>query len=926
MSTKILSIRGASEHNLQQLDLDLPHGKLIAFSGVSGSGKTSLVFDTIYAESRRRFLVALDRTEQGVMRRLRSPRVGSLEGLAPAVAIGQGGMRPNPRATVATLAGIYDYLRLLFARLGTPRCTVCGAEVRAQRFETVHETAAGMPEGTKLLVLAPHRLREGERESAFLEWVDRSGYRRIRVDGKMLLLEEVEPAEIRGKRLQVVVDRLVVKPDTVRRLKGSLQAALEVGDGQLSLVRLDREEELSFSVRPSCSACGAPFQAITPALFSFNSSQGACPECRGLGCQSGLNFERIFDAGRATIEEALGGLWQEFGHADLQRGLVRFCARREVEIDAPVGEWEEGIKSRLWDGEGRRGGFTGVNRWLERIRSKAAGEELSWLEAYLADSPCAACEGTRLRPEALAVEIEGEHIAGITGRSIEATGRLFEKLRFEGAKAAIGETVAAQIGRGLRILQELGLGYLGLDRRADSLSSGEFQRLRLGAALGAGMAQVLYVLDEPSVGLHARDAARLLGALEELRDGGNTILVVEHDQEILRHADLVVDLGPGAGGNGGRLMAAGRPAEVATSGSVTGRYLGGTLRLEEAKERPLGSLGWLHLEGAKGHNLKDVNVDFPLGNLVCVTGVSGSGKSSLIGETLRPLLAAHLQNAERPPLSYTACRGLEHLERVVAVDQRPIGRSSRSNAATYTGLMAAIRRLYAELPEARLRAYRPGHFSFNAPEGACAECKGSGVSAVRQGMLEDLEMICRSCGGRRYRGEVLDIRFRERNIAEVLEMSADEARAFFDAIPEMARRLQLLVDVGLGYLRLGQSSTSFSGGEAQRVKLAAELGRPQQAHTLYILDEPTTGLHLEDVRFLLELLQRLVDESNTVIVVEHHIELIAAADFAIDLGPEGGEAGGEVVVTGRPREVAACEASWTGRYLERHFAERGEAL
>lgn len=921
MTPKTIAIRGAAEHNLRHLDLDLPHGRLIVVSGVSGSGKTSLAFDTIYTEARRRYLVALDRSDQGLMRRLRPPRAERIEGLAPAVAIGQGGWRQNPRSTVATLAGIYDYLRLLFARLGRPHCTLCGTEVRSQRFEEVYETAAGLPEGTKLLVLAPHRLQRGEAEAAFLEWVDRCGYRRIRAGGEMLLLEEVKTEEIGGKRLEVVVDRLIVKPDTVRRLKGSLQAALEVGEGQVVLATLDSGEEMAFSVRPSCPACGTPFPAVSPALFSFNSSQGACSECRGLGTQSGMSFEQFFDKGRATVEEALGGLWQEFGHGDLRRKIDNFCTRSGIDADTPVGEWDEKVAARLWNGVGRRGGFAGVNHWLERIRGKASGEELAWLEERLGDAPCAACAGTRLRPEALSVEIEGERIAGISGLSIEAAASFFGRLRFDGPRAVIGETVVAQIRRSLQILRDLGLGYLGLERRADSLSSGEFQRLRLGSALGSGMTQVLYVLDEPSVGLHARDAARLLEALEELRDAGNTVLLVEHDRTIICKADIVVDLGPGAGNQGGELVALGKVDEVAACGSLTGRYLRGDLKLDAGRGRLLGQEGWLHLKGANGHNLKEISVPFPLGNLICVTGVSGSGKSTLVDATLYSLLAAHLQNGERQPLAYESCEGLENLERVVAVDQRPIGRTSRSNAATYTGLMGFIRRLYAQLPEARLRAYKPGHFSFNAPEGACTECKGSGVDTVRQGLFEDLEVICRSCGGRRYKGEVLDIRFRGRSIAEVLELSVGQARSLFESIPEVARRLQLLEEVGLGYLRLGQAATSFSGGEAQRVKLASELGRPQRAHTLYILDEPTTGLHLEDVRFLLELLQRLVDERNTVVVVEHHIELIATADHVIDLGPEGGDAGGQVVASGTPREIAKVEGSWTGRFLRQYFAE-----
>ena len=921
MGERKISIRGASEHNLRDVDIDLPHGALIAISGVSGSGKTSLAFDTIYAEARRRYLMTMDRGGQGLVKQLRAPKVRQLNGLSPAVAIDQHRGWQNPRATVATVAGMYDYLRLLFARLGQAHCLVCGAEVAAQRFEEVHERVAGLPEGARLLVMAPRRLGEHESEKELMEWVDRAGYRRLRVDGEQILLDDVKSDGLQGRRIEVVVDRLVVKADTARRLHGSLQAALELGEGRVVLEVLGGEE-MAFAVRPSCGRCGVPFKDITPALFSFNSSQGACPDCRGLGVQSGLIFSQIFGGGRATIEEALGALWQEFGHGELRQKLRRFCERYGVDADVPVGEWDADVAEKCWNGAGKRGAFLGVRRWLERLRARAADAELSWLDERLGDAPCESCGGTRLGPEALAVEIEARSIAALSALCIEAVAAFFADLHFEGPRAPIGERVVAQIRQNLATLLDLGLGYLPLARRADSLSSGEFQRLRLGSVLGSGMTQVLYVLDEPSIGLHARDADRLLQALQRLRDGGNTVLMVEHDAVFIGRADFAVDLGPGAGIEGGRIVAAGPPAAVAQSEALTGRYLRGELAVGQNRQRSPGQGGWLQLKGATGHNLQEVSVAFPLGNLVCITGVSGSGKSTLVHETLYPLLAGQLQRAERRPLAYESCAGVEQLERVVAVDQRPIGRTPRSNAATYTGLLTHIRHLFAEVPEARLRGYRPGHFSFNS-EGACEECGGSGVSAVRQGVFEALEIPCSACGGRRYKREILDVRYRDLSIADVLELSAAAATEIFDAIPEVSQRLQLLREVGLGYLHLGQAAHSLSGGEAQRVKLAAELGRPQRAHTLYILDEPTTGLHLEDVRFLVELLQRLVDEDNSVIVVEHHIELIALADYVIDLGPEGGAGGGRVVATGTPGEISRVQSSWTGQYL-RQYLDRGE--
>ena len=905
-----LVVREACEHNLRGVSLDLPHQSIVAVSGPSGSGKTSLVLDTIYAEARRRFLAALD--QGGNWRTLRVPKAGRIDGLAPALALAGGAGRPSPRATVATLSGLYELLRLLFARCGRPGCLRCGGRVQTHRFEEASEAAASMPDGTRLMILAPRRPREDETPEQVLAAVDRAGYRHLRLDGRDLLLEEVAPAHLaRAQHLSVVVDRLVVKRGITRRLQGSLQAALEVGDGQVIISVLGTGSELVFAVRPACSACGEPFPALEPALFSFNSAAGACAACRGLGVQSGSSYEQVFAAGRATLEGALGPLWHDFGHGDLRDRLQAFCRRHQVDPEQPVGDWAGQAAARLWRGEGRRGRFIGLERWLERVGAKAQGEELTWLEERLDDAPCARCGGARLRPESLAVELGGASIAAVGECAVAAAGEWLESLDFPAAKAPMGEAIRAQISRRLRLLQELGLEYLQLNRRADTLSSGEFQRLRLGSALSSGTTQMLYVLDEPSAGLHARDAAQILDALRALRDAGNSVFLIEHDAALLRGADWLVDMGPGAGTAGGQVVAEGTPSEVAAAESLTGRYLRGVLQLPRTRARR--PQGWLVLAGARGHNLRQLDVQWPLGTLTCVTGVSGSGKSSLVSHTLHSLLAAKLHGAQRRPLPYSACTGVEQVERVVAVDQRPIGRTARSNAATYTGLLAPIRRLFADLPEARLRGYRPGHFSFNSPEGACDRCKGRGAAG-------DLEVVCRACSGRRYRAEVLDVRYRQHHIAEVLEMSVAAASAFFAAVPQVAQRLATLAEVGLGYLHLGQPATSFSGGEAQRVKLAAELGRSRPEHALYILDEPTVGLHLEDVRLLLALLQRLVDEGNTVVVVEHHLEFIAAADWVIDLGPEGGRAGGAIMACGRPEEVAHAAGSHTGAHLQKLFA------
>ena len=915
-----LIVREACEHNLRAVSLDLPHESLVAVSGPSGSGKTSLVLDTIYAEARRRFLAALD--QGGGWRTLRVPKASRIDGLAPALALSGGASHQSPRATVATLSGLYDLLRLLFARVGQPGCLHCGGRVQTHRFEEANEAAASMPEGTRLMILAPRRPREDETPEQVLAAIDRAGYRHVRLDGQNLVLEDIAPTHIaRAQHLSVVVDRLVVKKGIARRLQGSLQAALETGDGQVVLSTPDADSDLVFAVRPACSACGAPFPPLEPALFSFNSATGACPTCRGLGVQSGLSSEQVFAGGRATLEGALGPLWHDFGHGDLRDRLQAFCRRHQVDPEQPVGDWPDQAAERLWHGESRRGRFIGLARWLERVGAKAEGEELAWLEERLDDAPCPSCDGARLRPEALAVELGGASIAAVGECAVVAATEWLNNLDFPAPTAPVGEAIRGQISRRLNLLQELGLEYLQLNRRADTLSSGEFQRLRLGSALSSGTTQMLYVLDEPSAGLHARDAAQLLDALRALRDAGNSVFLIEHDSALLRGADWLVDMGPGAGTAGGQVVAEGTPSEVAATESLTGRYLRGTLQLPRTQARQ--PQGWLALSGARGHNLRQLDVQWPLGTLTCVTGVSGSGKSSLVSHTLHPLLAAKLHGAQRRPLPYSTCTGIEQVARVVAVDQRPIGRTPRSNAATYTGLLAPIRRLFADLPEARLRGYRPGHFSFNSPEGACDHCKGRGMHNTRRGAFDDLEVVCPSCSGRRYRAEVLDVRFHQHHIAEVLELSVAAASELFASVPQVAQRLATLAEVGLGYLHLGQPATSFSGGEAQRVKLAAELGRSRQDHALYILDEPTSGLHLEDVRLLLALLQRLVDEGNTVVVVEHHIELIAAADWVIDLGPEGGEAGGAITACGRPEEVASAADSHTGTYLQQLFAAQG---
>ena len=918
-----ISVRGARENNLRAIDLDLPHGRLIALTGVSGSGKSSLAFDTIYAEARRRFLLTAEGGAAAFAQRLQPPRASRIDGLRPALAIAQARRRPSSRSTAATITGTADYLRLLWARVGRATCLECGEPVATHSFEEVLERASGRPEGTRLVVTAP--LAPPATESAARERiaeVERGGYRRVLSGTDALVLEDVEAPRLVGRPLDVVVDRVVVKVETRRRLRGSLKAAADLGRGRVGLIDSATGAGERFSVRPACAACGAAFPEISAPLFSFNSPAGACPDCQGTGRSPGGASQRLLSPGEPPAA-SLAVLWERFGHRRLEREVEAFCRRAGVDPREPLSEWPEAAALALWEGEGPRPRgrpFPGMRRWLDARAAAADPEELAWLEELQEDgaeeSSCPGCGGRRLSAAALAVRIGGDSIADLMGRTLSEAAEWLHGVDIPPEQRDLADHILDVVRQAVAVMIDLGLGYLTLDRRAPTLSAGELQRLQLVAALGSGLSQVLYVLDEPSAGLHGRDTRRLGAALERLRDGGNSLLVVEHDLDLIRAADLLVELGPGAGDEGGRLLFQGPPGEAETAPTATGRALAG--EAPERRARTPGSAGWLELLGARGHNLKGVKLALPLGCLVSVTGVSGSGKSSLVHHTLHPALAGRLQGAGRRPLHFDDLRGFEALERVVAVDQSPIGRTPRSNAATYTGLMAVLRELYAELPEARLRGYTAGHFSFNSA-GACGGCGGTGRDPEAAVDLEDLPLPCRRCAGTRYRREVLEIRFGGLSIAEVLELSAAEARQRFTNVPEAARRLGLLAELGLGYLRLGQPASDLSGGEAQRVKLSAELGRPAVARTLYLLDEPTSGLHRCDTAFLLELLHRLVDRGDTVLVVEHDPYVIAASDYVVDLGPGAGGEGGRVVVAGSPEQVAACADSHTGQVLHGAF-------
>ncbi len=915
----VIAIRGAEEHNLKSVDVDIPHGGLNVVSGPSGSGKTSLVFDTLYVEARRRYLMTM--TDKGAIAITKAPKVRSIDGLSPAVALSQHRFRHHPRSTVATMAGLHDYLRALFHRVGSPSCLRCGSPVRSQRFEEAFEVLAGLPDNTKLLVLAPRYRKIGESDAELGDWLQRSGYRRIRVHGEFQVADNLNLSGIMS--IEVAVDRLAVKPNTRRRLKGSLQAALDLGGGQATAIVEGGDEKFVFAVKPSCITCGEPFVGIDEGLFSFNSSQGACKDCKGLGIRSGMQFNHLFEDGRANLEEGLGDLWCDFGHDELRDHLECFCAMHELTLETSVADFACGARELLWKGKRDRSGFPGLQRLLERLYAEAAGRELDWFEDRLGDTSCETCDGTRYCPESRAIEIAGETIASVCGKSISGAVAFFDHWEPSGNDAVVAEVLRKRILGSLMTIVNLGMDYLTLDRRSDTISSGEFQRLRLASSLGSNMTQVLYIMDEPTTGLHACDVARLLDALASLRADGNTILVVEHDQEVLSKADLLIDMGPGAGAAGGSIVARGTPEEVGRTQSLTGRYLSGEISVGTSKERQPGSKGWLKLNGLRGHNLKGIDVELPLGCLVGVTGISGSGKSSVVQGTLFPVLAGKLQRAQRRPLAFESVTGAEQLDRIICVDQKPIGRSLRSVIATYTGLSDSIRRLFAKVPEARLRAYNPGHFSFNTSEGMCPDCAGSGVARIRSELFEGIEAECGTCSGRRFKREVLDVRFRDHSISDVLDLDVDAARQLFQAVPEVERILAVMIDVGLAYIHLGQSAQSLSGGEAQRVKLSTELGKPRNDRTIYVLDEPTTGLHLEDVRYLLDLLQRLVEQGNSVVVVEHHIEFVACSDYVIDLGPGAGEAGGDIVACGTPNEIVENKVSRTGEYLQRYFKRMG---
>ena len=932
-------VKGARANNLKNIDVTIPRDKLVVMTGVSGSGKSSLAFDTIYAEGQRRYVESLSSYARMFLGQMDKPDVDYIEGLSPAISIDQKTTSKNPRSTVGTVTEIYDYLRLLWARAGTPHCPNCGKEIRQQTIDQIIDQVLALPEGTRIQVMAPViRGKKGEHAKVF-EDAKRSGYVRARVDGSLYELdEEIKLEKNKKHSIEIIVDRLIIRPDIRQRLTDSVETAAKLSGGLVIVNLLREEKDLSFSQNYACEDCGISMEELTPRMFSFNNPFGACPTCTGLGNQlkadpalivqdgeksildgaiqaSGWNNIRgdgisrmYFDALSKKYKFSLTEPWDRL--SDEAKNIILYGTKGEtleLHYDQPRGK---GVLKQAFEGI-----CNNIERRYKETQSDASRKEL---EELMSECPCPDCQGRRLRKESLAVTVGEKNIYEFTTLSVEDALIWMDGLTLTEQQMLIADRILKEIRSRLGFLKSVGLGYLTLSRSAGTLSGGESQRIRLATQIGSSLMGVLYILDEPSIGLHQRDNDKLLATLKNLRDLGNSLIVVEHDEDTMRAADYLIDIGPGAGVHGGQVVAAGTPAEVmANPDSLTGQYLSGKKKIEVPTVRRPGNGKVLKVIGAAENNLRHIDVEFPLGTFTVVTGVSGSGKSSLVNEVLFKRLGAELMRMKVRPGKCDRIEGIEQLDKVVNIDQSPIGRTPRSNPATYTGLFNDIRDLFASTQEAKSRGYGQGRFSFNVRGGRCEACSGDGLLKIEMHFLPDIFVPCEVCKGRRYNRETLEVRYKGKNIADVLDMTVDEALDFFSALPKLKKRLQTLQDVGLGYVKLGQPSTELSGGEAQRVKLATELSKQATGKTIYILDEPTTGLHSDDVRKLLEVLQRLVDAGNTVVVIEHNLDVIKCADHLIDLGPEGGDGGGTIVCTGTPEEVAACPASFTGQYLKR---------
>lgn len=944
MELKEIIIKGARTHNLKSIDVHIPRGKLVVITGLSGSGKSSLAFDTIYAEGQRRYVESLSAYARQFLEQMEKPDVDSIEGLSPAISIDQKRASKNPRSTVGTVTEIYDYLRLLFARVGKPFCFECGKPITSQSASQIVDQILKLPTDTKLHVLAP--IARGEKGEFKRELINlqKKGFTRVKINGETFEIAQAPNLQKNIKHhIDVFVDRLIMKDGIRKRLADSVETALQIGLGLLKIEVLGKDaHERMYSEKFACIDCGVGFAEVSPRMFSFNNPHGACTECSGLGSK------RFFDPNlvvpNPTLSLAQGAIapWNTRWGFFHQQTFENLSKHYKFDTETPWknlspklqkiilhGSGDEKIQFS-YDSEGMKhsvkrpfeGVIPNLSRRYHDTESESFREEME--EKYQGVVPCPSCKGSRLKRESLFIKVDNLNIAEICAFDIQKAFSFFQHLELSKKDEIIAKKILAEIRSRLAFLVNVGLDYLQLDRIAGTLSGGESQRIRLATQIGSGLMGVLYILDEPSIGLHQRDNDRLLETLRYLRDLGNTVLVVEHDQDTIQQADYVLDIGPGAGVHGGEIVACGTPQEIASNKkSITGQYLSGTKSIP-IRKKVRQSDRYLTLKGAKGNNLKDIDVSFPMGVLTCVTGVSGSGKSTLVLDTLFPLLKQHVYESKEPTCEVKSISGAEAVDKVIDIDQSPIGRTPRSNPATYTGIFTPIRELFSELPEAKMRGYKPGRFSFNVKGGRCETCEGDGILKIEMHFLPDVFVTCEVCNGKRFNRETLDVHYKDKSIADVLDMTVEAAREFFKNIPSIAEKLAYLDEVGLGYIKLGQSATTLSGGEAQRIKLSRELSKRPTGHTVYILDEPTTGLHFEDIRKLLEVLNRLVDQGNSIIVIEHHLDVIKTADWVIDLGPEGGKHGGEVVATGTPEDVSKVAKSYTGKYLKPYFSGKSK--
>ncbi len=938
---KYIKIRGANEHNLKNIDIDIPRNELVVLTGLSGSGKSSLAFDTIYAEGQRRYMESLSSYARQFLGQMEKPNVESIEGLSPAISIDQKTTNRNPRSTVGTVTEIYDYFRLLYARIGIVHCPKCGKEIKKQTVDQMVDQIMELPEGTKIQLLAPVVRGKKGRHEKLLERAKKSGYVRVRVDGNLYeLTEEINLDKNIKHNIEIIVDRLVVRSGIEKRMTDSIENVLELAEGLL-VVDVIGGEPIQFSQSFSCPDCGISIDEIEPRTFSFNNPFGACPVCFGLGYKMEFDIDLMIPDQSLSIDEgaiAVLGWQSSTDEKSFTRAILNALSEEYgFSLSTPFQEYPENIKNILINGTngktvkvhyvGQRGegyydiAFDGLVRSVERRYRETASETMkAEYESFMCITPCHECGGQRLKQGALAVTVGGKNISEITNFSIEKLVQFLDDLQLTTTQAFIGEQILKEIKARLRFLMNVGLDYLTLSRATGSLSGGEAQRIRLATQIGSGLVGVAYILDEPSIGLHQRDNDKLLDTLKHLRDLGNTLIVVEHDEDTMMEADCIVDIGPGAGEHGGEVVAVGNAKEImACENSITGAYLSGKIKIPVPNVRKEPK-GWLTVKGAAENNLKNIDVDFPLGVLTCVTGVSGSGKSSLVNEILYKALAKKLNRARTIPGKHNCIEGVEQLDKVINIDQSPIGRTPRSNPATYTGVFDMIRDLFAATPDAKAKGYKKGRFSFNVKGGRCEACSGDGILKIEMHFLPDVYVPCEVCGGKRYNRETLEVKYKGKSIYDVLNMTVEEALTFFENVPSIRRKIETLYDVGLSYIRLGQPSTTLSGGEAQRIKLATELSRRSTGKTIYILDEPTTGLHFADVHKLTEILKRLTEDGNTVIVIEHNLDVIKTADYIIDIGPEGGDKGGTIIAKGTPEEIAEHPKSYTGYYVKRELS------